>query len=70
MAKITTTIEISPKIDGYYVVVSLNGEHVSTHGPIPDVATAETVQEEQARIVNAVLRAEVQRIRERLAQIS
>ena len=67
MANILTTVEISPEGAGYMVLVSMNGQLVSSHGPVPDLDTAEKLQDEQVRIVQTVIRDQMKRIRERLA---
>jgi hypothetical protein len=64
---IMTTIEVSPEPDGFYVIVSINSESISKHGPILDIDTAEKVQAEQAAIAQKTLQEHVKRLRERLA---
>jgi len=68
MANILTTIAVSPEADGFFVIVSLNGQTVSKYGPMPDQDTAEAVQQEQVSIVNTTIREHVKRMRDELAQ--
>jgi ribosomal protein L9 len=68
MGNIMVGVEISPEQGGYCVVVSINGERISTHGTVQNIDVAEVVQAEQVDIGRKTIQEHVKRLREQLSR--